>query len=193
MKRINSIKNQISESIDLKKLILNDKNILTLLSKVSDQCLNAIKSNKKIILAGNGGSAADAQHIAAEFVSKFNMDRKSIPALALTTDTSIITSISNDYDFSQIFSRQIESLGNEGDIFIGISTSGNSENIIQALKEGKKRGIINVGLTGKNGGKMKDLCDFCLCVPSLDTPRIQESHLMIEHILCGIIEEELFG
>jgi len=193
MKRINSIKNQISQSIDLKKLILNDKNILTLLSKVSDQCLNAIKSNKKIILAGNGGSAADAQHIAAEFVSKFNMDRKSIPALALTTDTSILTSISNDYDFSKIFARQIESLGNEGDIFIGISTSGNSENIIQALKEGKKRGIINVGLTGKNGGKMKDLCDFCICVPSLDTPRIQESHLMIEHILCGIIEEELFG
>ena len=193
MKRINSIKNQISESIDLKKLILNDKNILTLLSKVSTQCLNAIKSNKKIILAGNGGSAADAQHIAAEFVSKFNMDRKSIPALALTTDTSIITSISNDYDFSQIFARQIESLGNEGDIFIGISTSGNSENIIQALKEGKKRGIINVGLTGKNGGRMKDLCDFCLCVPSLDTPRIQESHLMIEHIICGMIEEELFG
>ena len=193
MKRVNSIKNQISESIDLKKLILNDKNILTLLSTVSTQCLNAIKSNKKIILAGNGGSAADAQHIAAEFVSKFNMDRKSIPALALTTDTSIITSISNDYDFSQIFARQIESLGNEGDIFIGISTSGNSENIIQALKEGKKRGIINVGLTGKNGGRMKDLCDFCLCVPSLDTPRIQESHLMIEHILCGMIEEELFG
>ena len=193
MKKINKITNQISESIELKKIILDDHSILSLISKIADESLNAIKSRKKIIIAGNGGSAADAQHMAAEFVSKFNIDRASIPALALTTDTSIMTSISNDYNFSQIFARQIESLGDEGDIFIAISTSGNSENIIHALNEGKKKGIINVGLTGKNGGKMKDLCDYCICVPSLDTPRIQESHLLIEHILCGIIEEELFG
>jgi len=193
MEKINKITNQISESIELKKIILEDHSILSLISKIADESLNAIKSRKKIIIAGNGGSAADAQHMAAEFVSKFNIDRASIPALALTTDTSIMTSISNDYDFSQIFARQIESLGNEGDIFIAISTSGNSENIIHALNKGKKKGIINVGLTGKNGGKMKDLCDYCICVPSLDTPRIQESHLLIEHILCGIIEEELFG
>ncbi len=192
MERINKISNQIHESIKAKNLILQDKSTLKNIDKIISEIIKCVKKGNKIILAGNGGSAADAQHMAAEFVSKFYKDRPSIEAIALTTDTSIITSIGNDYDFSNIFSRQIESIGKNGDIFIAISTSGNSENIINALKQAQEKGIITVGLSGESGGKMKSLCDYCILVPSSDTPRIQESHLLLEHIFCEFVEEELF-
>jgi D-sedoheptulose 7-phosphate isomerase len=145
------------------------------------------------LLAGNGGSAADAQHIAAEFVNRFNFDRHGLPAIALTTDTSVLTSIANDYSYDRIFARQLETLGNAGDVFIGISTSGNSRNIVEALKVCKKEEIVTIGLTGSSGGQMKDLCDICIQVPSDETPRIQEVHSLIGHIVCFIVEEELFG
>jgi D-sedoheptulose 7-phosphate isomerase len=145
-----------------------------------------------LLIAGNGGSAADAQHIAAEFVSRFNFDRPGLPALALTTDTSILTAVGNDYGYEQLFRRQIEANGIGGDVFLGISTSGNSPNILQALEAARLKGMTTFGLTGDTGGKMRELCDFCLCVPSSDTPRIQEAHILIGHTLCAMVELALF-
>jgi len=145
------------------------------------------------MLAGNGGSAADAQHIAAELVGRYGFDRPSIPSLALTTDTSNLTAIGNDYGYEQVFSRQLEGMGQEGDIFIGISTSGNSVNIIRAFESAKKKNIMTVALTGNDGGKMAQMADIALVVPSNSTPRIQEVHILIGHILCDIIEKEIFS
>ena len=187
------IKQQINESIQVKKSIYNNSFLISQIEEVSKVILDIYKNGNKTLIAGNGGSAADAQHIAGEFVSKFYFDRPGIPSLALTTDTSIITAIGNDYGYEKLFARQIQANGQKGDLFIGISTSGNSANIIEALYECKNKGIITVGLTGKNGGEMSNLCDYCIKVPSDQTPRIQESHILIGHIICSIIEEELFG
>ena len=187
------IEKQVKDSINVKKSILENNEILKLVSKISLEIVKAYKNGNKVLIAGNGGSAADAQHMAGELVSRFYFDRPGLPAIALTTDSSIITAIGNDYSYNRIFSRQIESNGQNGDIFIGISTSGNSKNIIEALIQSKKQGIINIGLTGKDGCTMKNQCDYCVCVHSKETPRIQESHLLIEHIICSIVEEELFG
>jgi len=183
----------VNDSINVKRSILENNEILKLVSKISLEIIKAYKNGNKVLIAGNGGSAADAQHMAGELVSRFYFDRPGLPAISLTTDSSIITAIGNDYSYNRIFSRQIESNGQSGDIFIGISTSGNSKNIIEALVQSKKQGIINIGLTGKDGGTMKHQCDYCVCVPSKETPRVQESHLLIEHIICSIVEEELFG
>ncbi len=188
-----AISNQIISSIKIKNLILNDKNLLNLIGLVSEKAVNLYKNHKKVLIAGNGGSAADAQHIAGELVSRFYFDRASLAAIALTTDTSIITSIGNDYGYEYIFSRQIDGIGNNGDMFIGISTSGNSKNILKALEICKEKQIITVGLTGESGGKMASICDYCIKVPSEETPRIQESHIMIGHIICSVIEEIMFG
>lgn len=187
------ILNQMLLSISVKQEVLQDKNLIDLIEEVSKIAIKVYKRGNKILLAGNGGSAADAQHIAGELVSRFYFDRPGLPALALTTDTSILTAIGNDYGYEKVFSRQIEANGNEGDMFIGISTSGNSTNIIEALKVCKEKKIITVGLTGETGGKMEDLCDYCIKVPSRETPRIQESHILIGHIICSIIEESIFG
>lgn len=187
------VKNQILESISIKELMLNDEKIIKVISNVALLFVDAYKNDKKILFAGNGGSAADAQHIAGELVSRFYFDRPGLPAIALTTDTSILTAIGNDYSYDKIFSRQIQANGVAGDIFFGISTSGNSKNILNGVMESKKMGITSIGLTGKYGGKIKDLCDYCICVPSEETPRIQESHLLIEHIICAIVEEKIFG
>lgn len=186
------IKKQIQDSINLKSKLLEDDNFINLIQKVSDICIKAYKLNNKTLFAGNGGSAADSQHLAGEFVSRFYFDRPGLPSIALTTDTSILTAIGNDYGFDQLFSRQIEALGCSGDIFFAISTSGNSKNIIESLKKAKQKKIITVGFTGKSGGKMIDLCDYCFQVPSNDTPRIQECHIMIGHIICSIVEKNLF-
>jgi D-sedoheptulose 7-phosphate isomerase len=145
------------------------------------------------MLAGNGGSAADAQHIAAELVNRFGFDRPALNAIALTTDTSILTSVANDSGFEKIFARQVEAIGREGDVFIGLSTSGNSGNIVETLRRCREKKIITIGLTGSSGGRMDDLCDICIKVPSDDTPRIQEVHILIGHIICTLIENELFG
>lgn len=184
---------QIQNSIDVKSLILENNVLLDHILNASDMVIEAYKNGNKTLIAGNGGSAADAQHIAGEFVSRFYFDRPGLPSIALSTDTSILTAIGNDYGFDRLFERQIEAQGNPGDIFIGITTSGNSTNIIKALYACKEKNIKTIVLTGKNGGKVTDICDICLQVPSIETPRIQESHILIGHIICCIVEEELFG
>ncbi len=182
----------INKSIEIKKSILKDNNLIAKINLTSQAIIKAYNSNKKVILFGNGGSAADAQHLAAEFVNKFYLDRKSLPAIALTVNTSILTAIGNDYSFEQIFSKQLEGIGDEGDIAIGISTSGNSKNVIEGLDFAKQNKLFTVGFTGKGGGKISNIVDICINVPSDDTPRIQEAHIMIGHIICEIVEKELF-
>jgi len=152
---------------------------------------NCFNNGSKLLIAGNGGSAADSQHFAAEIVGRYKKERRGYPAIALTTDTSILTAWGNDYDFESVFSRQIESLGQQGDIFLGISTSGNSKNVILAVKKAKEMGMITIGLLGNNGGNLKDLVDMSIIVPSTNTARIQEVHITIIHILCEEIEHEL--
>ncbi|MED0676148.1 D-sedoheptulose 7-phosphate isomerase [Aneurinibacillus thermoaerophilus] len=186
------IKSHIQSSINVKEAILADEELLRLIEQVATKAIEVYQNGNKILLAGNGGSAADAQHIAGEFVSRFYFDRPGLPSLALTTDTSILTAIGNDYGYEHLFSRQLQANGMEGDMFIGISTSGNSSNIIKALEMCKEKGIIAVGLTGATGGKMARLCDYCIKVPSKETPRIQESHIVIGHIICALVEEAIF-
>lgn len=152
-------------------------------------CVEALKGGKKIVLFGNGGSAADAQHIAAELVGRFKKERRALPAIALTTDSSALTAIANDYDFSQVFARQVEALVGPGDVAIGISTSGESENVLRGLEEARKRGAKLIGLLGREGGRIKDICDSSIVVGVHDTARIQEMHIMIGHILCALIDE----
>jgi D-sedoheptulose 7-phosphate isomerase len=192
MKYQNKIADSIRESIETKQRvldILSDK-----IEQVGLMLADAIKNGGKTMLCGNGGSAADSQHLAAELVVRLrsSFSRPAIPAIALTVDTSILTACGNDFGFDYVFSRQIEALGNKEDILIAISTSGNSSNIIQAIIAAKQKNIKVIGLLGGDGGKMKDLCDDTIIVPSKTTARIQESHIMIGHLLCEIIEEELY-
>jgi len=187
------IKEQIKKSYEIKQEIYGNEDLLNKIADVAVKCVELYKTDKKTMLAGNGGSAADAQHIAAELVGRYGFDRPSIPSLALTTDTSNLTAIGNDYGYEQVFSRQLEGMGQEGDIFIGISTSGNSVNIIRAFESAKKKNIMTVALTGNDGGKMAQMADIALVVPSNSTPRIQEVHILIGHILCDIIEKEIFS
>lgn len=187
------IKSHFADSIKVKDEILNDENLINLIKKSALMIIQAYKNGNKTLLAGNGGSAADAQHIAGEFVSRFYFDRPGIASIALSTDTSILTAIGNDYGYENLFARQVQAQGNKGDIFIGISTSGNSKNILKALEICKEKEILSIGLSGASGGTMNELCDICIKVPSSCTPRIQESHILIGHILCAIVEEELFG
>jgi D-sedoheptulose 7-phosphate isomerase len=189
----NYISNQVKKSYEIKQDIFNNTEIMSLIEDVCKKVVEVYKSGNKTLIAGNGGSAADAQHIAGEFVSKFYFDRPGLASLALTTDSSILTAIGNDYGYDKLFSRQVQANGVKGDLFIGISTSGNSENILQALRECREKGIITVGLTGADGGKMKELCDYCICTPSQETPRVQETHILIGHIICAVVEEDLFG
>lgn len=194
MENLNSyIKSHFADSIKIKNEILNDENLINLIKKSALMIIQAYKNGNKTLLAGNGGSAADAQHIAGEFVSRFYFDRPGIASIALSTDTSILTAIGNDYGYENLFVRQVQAQGNKGDVFIGISTSGNSKNILKALEICKEKEILSIGLSGASGGAMNELCDICIKVPSSCTPRIQESHILIGHILCAIVEEELFG
>ncbi|MBF7049545.1 D-sedoheptulose 7-phosphate isomerase [Campylobacter volucris] len=194
MENLNSyIKSHFADSIKVKDEILNDENLINLIKKSALMIIQAYKNGNKTLLAGNGGSAADAQHIAGEFVSRFYFDRPGIASIALSTDTSILTAIGNDYGYENLFARQVQAQGNKGDVFIGISTSGNSKNILKALKICKEKEILSIGLSGDSGGAMNKLCDMCIKVPSSCTPRIQEAHILIGHILCAIVEEELFG
>jgi D-sedoheptulose 7-phosphate isomerase len=186
------IKNYIKDSIATKQKIFNDEKMIFAIEKIAEVIIKAYKENKKVLIAGNGGSAADAQHIAGELVSKFYFDRPGLSAIALNANTSIITAIANDYGYEQIFSRQIQANGQIGDIFIGISTSGNSKNIVLALEEAKKKGLVTICLTGEKPCKSDELCDYVIKVPSSETPKIQESHIMIGHIVCAIVEEKIF-
>ena len=187
------IGSQVKKSIDVKQKLLDSQELMNLVQEVALKCVEVYKNGNKTLIAGNGGSAADAQHIAGEFVSRFYFDRPGLASIALTTDTSIITAIGNDYGYEKLFSRQVQANGVKGDIFIGISTSGNSANVIEALKECKEKGIITVGLTGEKGGKMAEMCDYCIRVPSNETPRVQEAHILIGHIICAVVEEAIFG
>jgi len=184
------IRERIGASIKLKQAILGQS---WLLARVAEELIRAYQAGRKVLLFGNGGSAADAQHIAAELAGKYYMNRRPLPAEALTVNTSALTAIGNDYGFEQIFARQVEALGNPGDIAIGISTSGNSPNVIEGIRVAKRKGMITIGLTGANGGQLKNEVDYCICVPSKDTPRIQEAHILIGHIWCELIERALFG
>lgn len=188
-----NIEKHIQDSIDTKIKILNDKTILDTIRKIADKIVDAYKSEKKVLTAGNGGSAGDAQHIAGELVSKFLFTRPGLSAFSLGVNSSILTAISNDCGYENCFAKQIQANGKEGDVFISISTSGNSQNIILALQEAKDKGLVTVGFTGAENCKMDELCDYIIHVPSASTPTIQESHIMIGHIICGLVEEAIFG
>lgn len=180
---------EFKESIQVKQEVIRAQ--VPILVKITQAWLQALKNGNKIIFCGNGGSAADSQHIAAELVSKFRRERRTLPAIALTTDTSILTSIANDYSYEDVFSRQVEALGQAGDVAVGISTSGTSPNVLKAMQSAAKMGITTVGFTGMDGSKLKDCVDICFHAPSRSTPRIQEVHITVAHALCEIIEGEL--
>jgi D-sedoheptulose 7-phosphate isomerase len=188
-----SIQQRIEASIATKQQILRDEELIKVVQSIVDVTVKAYQADKRVYFCGNGGSAADAQHLAAEFSGRFYINRKPLYAEALHVNTSYITAVANDFSYNDIYSRMIEAAGREGDILFAISTSGNSTNIINAIEVAKKQGVICVGMTGETGGKMKDICDFLLNVPSKETPRIQESHILLGHIICELVELELFG
>ena len=190
--KMDFIVSQISDTKRLMDDMLSDAILLNTVEEVAEICIQRLKQGNKILLAGNGGSAADAQHIAGEFVSRFLFDRPGLPAIALTTDTSVLTAIGNDYGYEKLFARQIQALAQPGDIFFAYSTSGNSPNILKALQEAKAMNVTTVGLTGNRKGAMNAGCDYLLEVPSSETPKIQEGHLVLGHIICGLVEEAIF-
>ena len=187
------IKSIIQSSIDVKQQVLQSQELLTTVSKVVEVVTSSLKNGGRIYFCGNGGSAADAQHLAAEFSGRFYTDRKALPAEALHCNTSYLTAVGNDYGFDLVYSRLIDGIGNKGDVLIGLSTSGNSANIVKAFEVAKQKGVITVGFTGAAGGIMKSLSDHLINIPSKDTPRIQESHIMIGHIICQLVEENYFS
>lgn len=186
-----NIMENIKESIACKEALLEDSRLMAVITDTGEVCVDAFLSGNKILVCGNGGSASDAQHMAGELVGRYLMERRGLPAIALPADAAVMTALSNDYDYEDVFARQVRALGREGDILFGISTSGNSSNVVKALEEARKMGIVTVGLTGRTGGRMKECCDYLLNVTSDRTPRIQEMHIMLIHIICGIIEEQL--
>lgn len=183
---------QILETQHIMSVMLANDALLARVEAAAAACITALCNGGKVLLAGNGGSAADAQHIAGEFVSRFAFDRPGLPAIALTTDTSILTAIGNDYGYDKLFARQVQAHAQKGDAFIAYSTSGKSPNVIAALQEAKTCGVVCIGMTGNRGGPMRELCDYYLDVPSADTPKIQEGHAVLGHILCGLVERALF-
>ncbi len=187
------IKYIIADSIATKQHILQNDSLLQIIQECSDIITKAFEQGNKVLFCGNGGSAADAQHLAAEFSGRFYTDRKALPAEALHCNTSYITAVANDYSYDVIYSRMIDGIGQPGDILIGLSTSGNSRNIVEAFKTAKLKGMTTIGFTGSGGGSMKPISDFLIEVPSKDTPRIQESHIMLGHIICQLVEENYFG
>ena len=188
---LNSINNQIKKTItESSNLILNSTSLSIKIEESINEIIKCFKRGNKVIIFGNGGSAADAQHIVAEFIGRFQKERKSLPAISLTTDSSIITSLANDYSYDIVFSRQCESLVSKGDIVIGISTSGKSKNVEEGIKTAKKKGAITIGLLGGDGGTIKNMVDISIIVPSTNTARIQEVHRVIYHIICDVVESE---
>lgn len=187
------IRKCLNESVKVKRKILDDPSLVDKVKQTASLIIEAYGNRKKLILFGNGGSAADAQHIAAELVNKFKLERSALPALAFTTDTSILTSIANDYDYAGVFARQVEALVEEGDVVIGISTSGGSLNVLKGMEVAKEKGARTIGFTGKDGGKLSQIADLTIEVPSSDTPRVQEAHITILHIICFLVERELFS
>ena len=189
---MNKIKSIISSSVEVKNKILADEFFIKRIEEVSKLIANAFENGHRLYLCGNGGSAADAQHLAAEFTGRFYSDREPLPAEALHVNTSFLTAVANDYSYDQIYERAVKAYGRKGDVLIGLSTSGNSKNVLLAQIEAKQRGMHVISFTGESGGKMKDTCDYLFNVPSKDTPRIQESHILVGHIICQLVEEQLF-
>jgi D-sedoheptulose 7-phosphate isomerase len=189
---MDKIKEIIQASIDTKQQVLQNTELLKTMSTVVDVIVSAFKNGNRVYFCGNGGSAADAQHLAAEFSGRFYTDRKALPAEALHCNTSYLTAVGNDYGFDLIYSRIIDGIGEKGDVLIGLSTSGNSVNIVRAFETAKEKGMITIGFTGLTGGAMKSLSDHLINIPSADTPRIQESHIMTGHIICQLVEEKYF-
>lgn len=191
MENLTRIRDYFEKSISAKRRLIDDLQCVMNVAKVADLIVNAFECDRRLFLAGNGGSAGDSQHIAAEFVSRFMFDRPGLPAIALTTDTSALTAIGNDYGFERLFERQLQALARPGDVFIGITTSGASPNVINALKYARRNNILTVVLCGE-GGDARNIADLAICVPSVETPFIQESHICIGHIICGLVEEGMF-
>lgn len=187
------IKELITASISVKQQLLADEKIIATVAQCVDIITVAFKNGNKVLFCGNGGSAADAQHLAAEFSGRFYIDRPALPAEALHCNTSYLTAVANDYSYDMIYARLLQGIGKKGDVLIGLSTSGNSANIIKAFEVAKEKGMINIGFTGTTGGAMKNLSDYLLNVPSTDTPRIQESHILLGHIICQLVEEKLYN
>lgn len=187
------IKQVILDSIAVKQQLLNDETVIAKLDAISNMIVDAFRNGKKVLFCGNGGSAADAQHLAAEFSGRFYLDREALPAEALHVNTSYLTAIANDYSFEVAYARLVKGIGVAGDVLVGLSTSGNSPNIIEAFKAAKEKGMITIGFTGETGGKLKPLSDHLFNVPSKTTPRIQESHIMLGHIICQLVEERYFA
>jgi len=189
---LKEIKDIIRDSINVKNTLLEDEELISNILKAVNIVVSSLRAGKKLLIAGNGGSAADSQHIAAELIGRLNIkERNPIPAIALTTDTSVLTAISNDFGYEFIFEKQIQALANPGDVFLVISTSGNSINLVNAVNKAKSLGIISIGLLGKDGGMLKDLVDIPIIVRHNNTQRIQESHLLIEHIICELVEQKI--
>lgn len=188
------IKDIFQESVNTKKRVIEDDNMINLVQTVSDVIVNAFTNGNKVYFCGNGGSAADAQHLAAELSGAFyNRNRAALPAEALHCNTSYLTAVANDFDFDTIYVRLVQSITNAGDVLIGMSTSGNSRNVIRAFEEARRKNVITIGMTGEAGGELKDLSDYLFNVPSNDTPRIQEAHMLIGHTICQLVEESIFG
>ncbi|MBI5031573.1 MAG: D-sedoheptulose 7-phosphate isomerase [Chloroflexi bacterium] len=184
------IASEVETSIQVKQRVIAEQ--ISILDEIAQLLIEALRAGGKVLVFGNGGSAADSQHIAAELVSRFRRERGALPSIALTTDTSILTAIANDYSFDRVFARQVEALGQKGDVALGISTSGNSPNVLSGMMAAREQGMRAIGFTGEDGGKLKDCVDLCFRVPSRNTARIQEAHITIAHALCEIIEQELF-
>jgi len=187
------IKNIINDSIQIKSQLIDNEIFIKKIQQISDSVTTTLKSGGKVLFCGNGGSAADAQHLAAELSGRFYMDREPLFAEALHVNTSYLTAVANDYSYEDIYARLIKAKGRSGDVLIGISTSGNSGNIVKAIQQAQEQGMVTVGLTGETGGKMKPLCQHLINIPSTDTPRIQESHILVGHIICELVENEIFG
>jgi D-sedoheptulose 7-phosphate isomerase len=185
------IRRAVLESIEVKRAILERD--IPLVARLADLLIDAFRASRKVVLFGNGGSAADAQHVAAELVNRFLTDRDALPAIALTTNTSVLTSVGNDAGFDEVFSRQVRALVREGDVVVGISTSGNSPNVLNGVLAAAEKGATTLGFTGRGGGKLKELVDVCFCVPSNHTPCVQEAHITVWHAICEVVERELFG
>jgi len=186
------VTDEIRRTSELLQAMLTEAELIGQIDQVAELCVTAIRTGHKVMFAGNGGSAADAQHLAAELVGKLSWDRPGLPAMSLTTDTSILTAVGNDYGYDEVFRRQIQTLGARGDVFIAISTSGKSKNLLKALIAARDKGIVPVGMTGQGGGDMHALCDICMRIPSIDTQKIQEAQIVLGHIVCGLIERAIF-
>lgn len=189
---INFIADQIDKTQSMILQLRSNEPLLQRIQTCAVRICNALRNGNKVILAGNGGSAADAQHIAGEFVSRFFYDRPGLPAFALTVDTSVLTAIGNDYGYDQVFSRQVQAVGQRGDVFWAYSTSGRSPNILKAMEEARRQGMTIIGFTGASGWAVPELCDILIDIPSSETPKIQEGHLMLGHVVCGLVEAEMF-